>query len=89
MLVGLYGMNFVNIPELEWRFGYFVLLGVMATVAIAQWIYFARRGSIGAFKFARVPRVVGRGLVRLAQLPVEAVVTLARAAADPDEEERT
>ncbi len=78
VLAGIYGMNFVNMPELQWRFGYFLLLGIMAAVTLGQWVYFARRGFIGAFKFARVPRAVGRGLVRLAQLPVDAAVTIAR-----------
>ena len=80
LLAGIYGMNFTNIPELEWRYGYFGLLALMATVAIGQWLYFARRGFVGGVRFARVPRVVGRGLVRLAHLPVEAVVTIAKTA---------
>lgn len=29
MVFGLYGMNFVNMPELQWRYGYFVTLGVV------------------------------------------------------------
>lgn len=33
-LAGLYGMNFDNIPELHARNGYFILLGVMATIAV-------------------------------------------------------
>ena len=32
-LAGLYGMNFDHIPELHWKWSYFVLLGVMATIA--------------------------------------------------------
>ncbi|WP_235297895.1 magnesium/cobalt transporter CorA [Portibacter marinus] len=39
-LAGLYGMNFEYIPELTYRNGYFVLLGVMATVAIGMIFYF-------------------------------------------------
>jgi magnesium transporter len=33
LLAGLYGMNFEHIPELHWRHGYFILLGIMAAVA--------------------------------------------------------
>jgi magnesium transporter len=28
-IAGLYGMNFKNMPELEWHFGYYAVLGVM------------------------------------------------------------
>ena len=48
-LVGLYGMNFNtnispwNMPELNWRFGYFFALGLMATVAGGLLAYFRRR----------------------------------------------
>ena len=73
LIAGIYGMNFSNMPELGWRWGYFGLLGVMATVAMGQWIYFARRGFIGVFSFRRIPRTLGRGLARLALLPVDAV----------------
>ena len=45
-LAGLYGMNFAYIPELQYRHGYFVLLGVMATVAIGGLAWFRRRGWI-------------------------------------------
>lgn len=76
VLTGIYGMNFSNMPELGWNWGYFGLLGLMATVAVGQWIYFARRGFIGAFKFRAVPRTIGRGLVRVASLPVD-IVTMA------------
>ncbi len=34
-LAGLYGMNFENIPELHFEYGYYVLLGLMATVVVA------------------------------------------------------
>jgi magnesium transporter len=32
-LAGLYGMNFHNMPELSWKYGYPVLLGIMAAMA--------------------------------------------------------
>ncbi|NNC83306.1 MAG: magnesium/cobalt transporter CorA [Flavobacteriales bacterium] len=43
-LAGLYGMNFVNIPELQHENGYFILLGVMALVTITLILYFKRKG---------------------------------------------
>lgn len=41
-LAGLYGMNFDNIPELHHHYGYFILLGVMATVATSMVYLFKR-----------------------------------------------
>jgi magnesium transporter len=32
MLAGIYGMNFANMPELSWRYGYFVAIGIMAVI---------------------------------------------------------
>ena len=42
-LAGLYGMNFKYIPELEYRNGYFILLGVMAVVFLLSIYAFKRR----------------------------------------------
>jgi magnesium transporter len=38
MIAGIYGMNFKNMPELEWVWGYPVSIAVMA--AIDFWLYF-------------------------------------------------
>ena len=43
-LAGLYGMNFDNMPELHWKYSYFVLLGVFALIATFQLIFFKRKG---------------------------------------------
>lgn len=42
-LAGIYGMNFENMPELGSRFGYFVLLGLMASIAGTLLFIFRRR----------------------------------------------
>ena len=73
LMAGIYGMNFANIPELDWRYGYFALLGVMATVGIGLWLYFARRGFIGGPKLPRVDRVVSRGLAGFVHLTIAPV----------------
>jgi magnesium transporter len=39
-IVGIYGMNFKYIPELEMHNGYFVTLAVMVAIAIGLLIYF-------------------------------------------------
>jgi len=42
-LAGIYGMNFEFIPELKYRHGYFVLLGVMLLLFIGLLFYFKRK----------------------------------------------
>lgn len=42
-LAGLYGMNFENIPELHARSGYFILLGVMAGIAVTLLALFRKK----------------------------------------------
>jgi magnesium transporter len=42
-IAGVYGMNFAFMPELGWRASYFVVLGIMAAVAVAMVIYFKRK----------------------------------------------
>jgi len=46
-LTGLYGMNFKYIPELDIRYGYFYLLGVMGVIALGMLFFFRRKGWIG------------------------------------------
>lgn len=41
-LAGVYGMNFEFMPELQTRYGYFVLIGVMLTLAIGMLAVFRR-----------------------------------------------
>jgi len=42
-IAGVYGMNFRYMPELAWRAGYFIVLGLMAVVAIVMIVYFRRK----------------------------------------------
>ena len=42
-LVGVYGMNFKHMPELEWHNGYFMLWGLMIVLTIVMSIYFKRK----------------------------------------------
>ena len=42
-LVGtVYGLNFDFMPELQWRYGYFMALGLMLTVNVVLYILFRR-----------------------------------------------
>jgi len=42
-IVGLYGMNFKYMPELEWRYGYFLTLFVMLGIGVFMFFYFKRK----------------------------------------------
>ena len=42
-IVGVYGMNFRFMPELSWRWGYLVVLGVMLLIALVMIAYFKRK----------------------------------------------
>ena len=44
MIAGIYGMNFEHMPELEWSFGYPLVLVVMASICLALYRYFRRAG---------------------------------------------
>ena len=45
-IAGIYGMNFKFMPELEWRYGYFVVLGVMTGISLGLYFYFKKRGDL-------------------------------------------
>lgn len=42
MVAGVYGMNFENIPELTWRYGYFVVVGVLTGISIGLFLLFRK-----------------------------------------------
>ncbi len=43
-VAGIYGMNFDNMPELRWHYGYFLILGIMLCIALGLLAVFKRRG---------------------------------------------
>ena len=52
-IVGLYGMNFKHMPELEWVYGYPFALGLMAIVAGGILLWFRRKRWLGAVELSR------------------------------------
>ncbi|KPL19608.1 MAG: magnesium transporter [candidate division Zixibacteria bacterium SM23_81] len=42
-IAGIYGMNFEFMPELGWRWSYFIVWGVMVAVAVTMIAYFRRK----------------------------------------------
>ena len=42
-VAGIYGMNFENMPELHYKYGYFIVWGAMIVIFIFMLIYFRRK----------------------------------------------
>ncbi|MCM3705943.1 MULTISPECIES: magnesium/cobalt transporter CorA [Cytobacillus] len=43
-IAGIYGMNFENMPELSWKYGYFETLLLMFMIAMGMFWWFKRKG---------------------------------------------
>jgi len=43
-IAGIYGMNFEHMPELKWRFGYFLVIAVIAAICSSLYWRFHRNG---------------------------------------------
>ena len=43
-IAGIYGMNFENMPELKWQYGYFVVVGGILAACVTLYIRFRRSG---------------------------------------------
>ena len=43
LITGWYGMNFVYMPELQWRYGYFAVIMISLIIVIAEIIYFKKK----------------------------------------------
>lgn len=43
-IAGIYGMNFINMPELQFQNGYFYTLGAMGVISVGMLWYFLSRG---------------------------------------------
>ncbi|WP_223701063.1 magnesium/cobalt transporter CorA [Sutcliffiella deserti] len=43
-IAGIYGMNFENMPELTWKYSYFVTIGFMVVISITMYAWFKKKG---------------------------------------------
>ena len=43
LVAGIYGMNFENMPELSWQWGYFAVLGFIGAVVVIAMMWFGAR----------------------------------------------
>jgi len=41
-IAGIYGMNFDNIPELHWKYGYFLVVGLIISICVVLYLLFRR-----------------------------------------------
>jgi magnesium transporter len=42
-IAGIYGMNFEYMPELQWKYGYFIILAVMLSLGVGLSVYFKQK----------------------------------------------
>ncbi|WP_035321810.1 magnesium/cobalt transporter CorA [Peribacillus kribbensis] len=54
-IAGIYGMNFDNMPELHYKYGYFIVLLVMLLIGCCMFYFFKLKGWLGTKKI-RVPK---------------------------------
>ncbi|MFI5503764.1 CorA family divalent cation transporter [Corynebacterium kutscheri] len=43
LIAGIYGMNFDNMPELHYHYGYYFVLGAMVLMSLLLWRFFKRK----------------------------------------------
>lgn len=53
-IAGVYGMNFQYMPELKWKYGYFIVLGAMTVIGTGMLYLFYR---MGWFHFQKGPKL--------------------------------
>ncbi|MFK0520727.1 magnesium/cobalt transporter CorA [Paenibacillus illinoisensis] len=46
VITGIYGMNFTNMPELDWKYAYFVVIGLMVTLGLSMFFIFRKKDWI-------------------------------------------
>ena len=44
LVAGVYGMNFENMPELRWHYGYFLCLALMVAISLGLYKFFKKSG---------------------------------------------
>ena len=42
-IAGIYGMNFEYMPELQWKYSYFVIIGAMVIIIVTMLVFFMRK----------------------------------------------
>ncbi|MFO7882695.1 MAG: magnesium/cobalt transporter CorA [Kosmotogaceae bacterium] len=55
-IAGVYGMNFEFMPELEYKYAYFILLGIMITIGVTMLFVFFKIGWLDSKKKREKPK---------------------------------
>ena len=75
LISGIWGMNFDLIPGDSEPWGFWTMVGGMALFAVGLWVYFSRRGFVGAPRLSELPKAVGLGLIQVGTAPVKAIAS--------------
>jgi magnesium transporter len=73
VITGMWGMNFIQVPGADWEWGFLALVAAMLLFGFGLWIYFGRRGFIGAPRLKELPKSVGLGLLQIGVAPIKVV----------------
>ncbi|MNO78664.1 Magnesium transport protein CorA [compost metagenome] len=46
LITGIYGMNFTNMPELDMKYGYFMIIGIMVALGFSMFLIFRKKDWI-------------------------------------------
>jgi len=44
LVTGIYGMNFENMPELRWHYGFYIVIAIMLAICATMYTAFRRAG---------------------------------------------
>jgi magnesium transporter len=44
LIASIYGMNFHHMPELDWKYGYPIAIGLMVAAAVLPYQFFKKKG---------------------------------------------
>lgn len=75
LIAGVFGMNFDFIPTGDETWGFWVMVGAMAILAVGLWLYFGKRGFVGGPRLRELPKAVGLGLFQVGAAPVRAIAS--------------
>ncbi len=84
LVAGIYGMNFSNIPELDWRWGYFAVIGLMASVGFGTFYWlFVRRWNLNLRRGRQMMREIKPPMESVSRMmsPVDAMIDVTDSAA--------
>lgn len=83
LIAGIFGMNFVDLPLLERRWGWLIVVGSMLVIALVSLGVFVSLGWIRRPSGRRTGEVLGKGLLEATLAPVQIVGAVVEMGAMP------